>query len=114
MRRAADTTSLAPSVPSREYSLRLGQLTPFTPYTVKVSMRPGVEGALHCTGPLKSVPVPPILGRLQAAPCTQGGLGEQGGGGGWQGRCAVQADGGEEGAGRTHSSATQFGARTNP
>ena len=82
-----------------EYSLWLGQLTPFTPYTVKVSMRPGVEGALHCTGPLKSVP--PILGRLQAAPCTQGGLGEQGGGGGWQGRCAVQSDGSEEGAGRT-------------
>ena len=38
---------------------------------------------------------------------TQGGLGEQGGGGGWQGRCAVQSDGGEEGAGRT-----QCGART--
>ena len=74
MWRAADTASLAPSVPSREYSLQLGQLTPFTPYKVKVSMRPGVEGALHCTGPLKSVP--PILGRLQAAPCTQGGLGE--------------------------------------
>ena len=59
-----------------EYSLWLGQLTPFTPYTVKVSMRPGVEGALHCTGPLKSVP--PILGRLQAAPCDTGRAGRAG------------------------------------
>ena len=84
--------TLPPSPPASPPGL--GQLTPFTPYTVKVSMRPGVEGALHCTAL-----------RLQAAPCTQGGLGEQGGGGGWQGRCAVQADGGQEGA-------TQCGART--
>ena len=45
--READTASLAPTIPSREYRLRLGQLTPFTPYTVEVSMLPGVEGALH-------------------------------------------------------------------